>query len=134
MLSRSCLIASHVEERQSQFHIKIFINRRRILKSIYFNQVLAPDEKHMLDGRVIDPKRAKALKKDHKLFVGGLNPDTPTEVIKEYFSKFGEVSIAVKLRLMFFFSRKKGTRCGVDCIFYSMFFSLQSLFVIVMGT
>ena len=32
------------------------------------------------------------MKKDAKLFVGGLNPDTDEDVIKAYFERFGEVS------------------------------------------
>ncbi|KAK9517980.1 hypothetical protein VZT92_023309 [Zoarces viviparus] len=50
-------------------------------------------KEHRLDGRVIDPKKAMAMKKDpvKKIFVGGLNPDTSKEVIQEYFGTFGDV-------------------------------------------
>ncbi|XP_039634382.1 heterogeneous nuclear ribonucleoprotein A/B-like [Perca fluviatilis] len=50
-------------------------------------------KEHRLDGRVIDPRKAMAMKKDpiKKIFVGGLNPDTSKEVIQEYFGTFGEV-------------------------------------------
>lgn len=56
------------------------------------SQVLEQKE-HKLDGRVIDPKRALAIKKEpvKKIFVGGLNPETAKEVIEEYFGAFGEV-------------------------------------------
>lgn len=56
------------------------------------SKVLAQKE-HKLDGRVIDPKRALAIKKEpvKKIFVGGLNPETAKEVIEEYFGAFGEV-------------------------------------------
>ena len=47
---------------------------------------------HYLDGRKIDPKRAQAQRKDGKMFVGGVKSDTDDDKIKEYFSKFGEVS------------------------------------------
>ncbi|XP_073399019.1 heterogeneous nuclear ribonucleoprotein D0-like isoform X3 [Dendrobates tinctorius] len=49
---------------------------------------------HKLNGKVIDPKRAKAMKTKEpvkKIFVGGLSPDTPEEKIREYFGTFGEV-------------------------------------------
>lgn len=50
-------------------------------------------KEHKLDGRVIDPKRALAIKKEpvKKIFVGGLNPETAKEVIEEYFGAFGEI-------------------------------------------
>lgn len=56
-------------------------------------QVLQQKE-HRLDGRQIDPKKAMAMKKDpvKKIFVGGLNPETTEEKIREYFGAFGEVS------------------------------------------
>ena len=57
-------------------------------------KVLAHED-HQLDGRKIDAKKAKALKKECKLFVGGVNPETTDEVIKEYFSEFGEVKIFI---------------------------------------
>lgn len=57
-------------------------------------QVLDQKE-HRLDGRVIDPKKAMAMKKDpvKKIFVGGLNPEATEEKIREYFGEFGEVSV-----------------------------------------
>lgn len=60
--------------------------------TLVFFKVLEQKE-HRLDGRVIDPKKAMAMKKDpvKKIFVGGLNPDTSKEVIQEYFGTFGEV-------------------------------------------
>jgi heterogeneous nuclear ribonucleoprotein A/B/D len=51
-------------------------------------------KEHKLNGKVIDPKRAKAMKTKEpvkKIFVGGLCPDTPEEKIREYFGGFGEV-------------------------------------------
>ncbi|XP_054996510.1 heterogeneous nuclear ribonucleoprotein D0 isoform X4 [Sorex araneus] len=51
-------------------------------------------KEHKLNGKVIDPKRAKAMKTKEpvkKIFVGGLSPDTPEEKIREYFGGFGEV-------------------------------------------
>lgn len=51
-------------------------------------------KEHKLNGKVIDPKRAKAMKTKEpvkKIFVGGLSPDTPEEKIREYFETFGEV-------------------------------------------
>ena len=61
-------------------------------------QVLELKE-HKLDGKLIDPKRAKAMKGKEppkKVFVGGLSPDTPEEEIREYFGQFGEVSFKLK--------------------------------------
>uniref|UniRef100_A0A3B4AWT2 RRM domain-containing protein n=1 Tax=Periophthalmus magnuspinnatus TaxID=409849 RepID=A0A3B4AWT2_9GOBI len=49
---------------------------------------------HKLNGKVIDPKKAKAMKGKEpvkKIFVGGLSPDTPEEKVREYFEAFGEV-------------------------------------------
>ncbi|XP_039629846.1 heterogeneous nuclear ribonucleoprotein A/B-like [Polypterus senegalus] len=50
-------------------------------------------KEHRLDGRQIDPKKAMAMKKDpvKKIFVGGLNPETTEEKIREYFGTFGEI-------------------------------------------
>lgn len=67
-------------------------------------------KEHKLDGKLIDPKRAKALKGKEppkKVFVGGLSPDTSEEQIKEYFGAFGEVRLCggkmcVFLYLMFY--------------------------------
>lgn len=65
---------------------------------VFVSKVLEQKE-HKLDGRVIDPKRALAMKKEpvKKVFVGGLNPDTSKEVIHEYFEAFGEVCLIVRL-------------------------------------
>ncbi|XP_007241113.3 heterogeneous nuclear ribonucleoprotein D0 isoform X1 [Astyanax mexicanus] len=51
-------------------------------------------KEHKLNGKVIDPKKAKAMKSKEpvkKIFVGGLSPDTPEEKIREYFNAYGEV-------------------------------------------
>ncbi|XP_055971676.1 heterogeneous nuclear ribonucleoprotein A/B isoform X2 [Sorex fumeus] len=50
-------------------------------------------KEHRLDGRVIDPKKAMAMKKEpvRKIFVGGLNPEATEEKIREYFREFGEI-------------------------------------------
>lgn len=50
-------------------------------------------KEHILDGRQIDPKKAMAMKKEpqKKIFVGGLNPETTEEKIREYFEPFGEI-------------------------------------------
>lgn len=53
-------------------------------------QVLDQKE-HRLDGRVIDLKKAMAMKKDpvKKIFVGGLNPEATEEKIREYSASLG---------------------------------------------
>ncbi|XP_051960261.1 heterogeneous nuclear ribonucleoprotein A/Bb [Xyrauchen texanus] len=50
-------------------------------------------KEHRLDGRQIDPKKAMAMKKEpvKKIFVGGLNPETTEEKVREYFGAFGEI-------------------------------------------
>ncbi|KAM9541112.1 heterogeneous nuclear ribonucleoprotein D-like isoform 1-T3 [Salvelinus alpinus] len=51
-------------------------------------------KEHKLDGKLIDPKRAKAMKGKEppkKVFVGGLSPDTPEEEIRDYFGAFGDI-------------------------------------------
>lgn len=67
---------------------------------VFVAKVLEQKE-HKLDGRVIDPKRALAMKKEpvKKVFVGGLNPDTSKEVIQEYFEEFGEVYLIASMFL-----------------------------------
>ncbi|NXU52985.1 HNRPD protein, partial [Turnix velox] len=58
------------------------------------DKVVMDQKEHKLNGKVIDPKRAKAMKTKEpvkKIFVGGLSPDTPEEKIREYFGAFGEV-------------------------------------------
>uniref|UniRef100_UPI00398F83F6 heterogeneous nuclear ribonucleoprotein D-like isoform X3 n=1 Tax=Pristiophorus japonicus TaxID=55135 RepID=UPI00398F83F6 len=52
------------------------------------------NKEHKLDGRVIDPKKAQAMKGKEqikKIFVGGLDPDCPEEKVREYFGTFGEI-------------------------------------------
>ncbi|XP_006825377.1 RNA-binding protein squid-like isoform X2 [Saccoglossus kowalevskii] len=56
-------------------------------------KVLQPQE-HKLDGRIIDPKRAKARGGQPpitKIFVGGLNPEYPENELRDYFTKFGAI-------------------------------------------
>lgn len=57
-------------------------------------KVLA-EKAHLLHGRNIDPKRAKARGGREpilKVFVGGLDPTVPESDIKDYFSTFGKVT------------------------------------------
>uniref|UniRef100_A0A2I2Z264 Heterogeneous nuclear ribonucleoprotein A/B n=1 Tax=Gorilla gorilla gorilla TaxID=9595 RepID=A0A2I2Z264_GORGO len=50
-------------------------------------------KEYRLDVRVIDRKKAMAMKKDpvKKIFVKGLNPEATEENIREYFGEFGEI-------------------------------------------
>lgn len=70
-------------------------------------------KEHKLNGKVIDPKRAKAMKTKEpvkKIFVGGLSPDTPEEKIREYFGGFGEVRGKMNclyLQNLFFLHKKQ---------------------------
>ena len=62
----------------------------------YLATKVASQKEHKLNGKVIDPKKAKAMKSKEpvkKIFVGGLSPDTPEEKVREYFGAFGEVHI-----------------------------------------
>lgn len=55
---------------------------------------MSSQKEHKLNGKVIDPKKAKAMKSKEpvkKIFVGGLSPDTPEDKVREYFGAFGEV-------------------------------------------
>nr|XP_055123870.1 heterogeneous nuclear ribonucleoprotein D0-like [Symphalangus syndactylus] len=50
-------------------------------------------KEHKLNGKVIDPKRAKVMKTkkpSKKIFVGDLSPDTPEEKIRKYDGGFSE--------------------------------------------
>lgn len=61
---------------------------------VLFVKKVASQKEHKLNGKVIDPKKAKAMKGKEpvkKIFVGGLSPDTPEEKVREYFGAFGEV-------------------------------------------
>ncbi|CAB3978067.1 heterogeneous nuclear ribonucleo A B-like isoform X2 [Paramuricea clavata] len=52
---------------------------------------------HVIDGKKVDPKKAAPQGKPHnstrtkKIFVGGLKPDTPDEIVRNYFSQYGAV-------------------------------------------
>lgn len=51
-------------------------------------------KEHKLDGKLIDPKRAKAMKGKEppkKVFVGGLHPETTEEQVREYFGNYGTI-------------------------------------------
>lgn len=68
-------------------------------------------EKHILDEKAIDPKRAfprqkhpKMVTKTRKIFVGGLSAETSSEDVKAYFGQYGKVDDAM---LMFDKSTKR---------------------------
>merc|ERR1712202_127230 len=73
-------------ERSRGFGFVLFSNKESVEK------VLAQKE-HMLNGNKIDPKKAQALRKERKLFVGGIKAETENSVIEEYFAKFGEIEL-----------------------------------------
>ncbi|XP_040083455.1 LOW QUALITY PROTEIN: heterogeneous nuclear ribonucleoprotein A/B-like [Oryx dammah] len=66
-------------------------------------------KEHRLDGHVIDPQKAMAMKKDpvKKIFVGGLNPEAIEEKIREYFGKFGEIE-AIELPMDLKSNKRRG--------------------------
>lgn len=71
--------------------------------SFYIKNKVASQKEHKLNGKVIDPKKAKAMKGKEpvkKIFVGGLSPDTPEEKVREYFGAFGEVVRLFFLKLV----------------------------------
>lgn len=82
-------------------------------------------KEHKLDGRVIDPKRALAIKKEpvKKIFVGGLNPETAKEVIEEYFGAFGEVVLFIYIFLNELCISKKKQACVKVIVLKAFFFS-----------
>ena len=52
------------------------------------------ESSHVLQGKTIDPKRAKARTGNEectKVFVGGLDPNLAESDIREYFGRFGKV-------------------------------------------
>jgi squid-like protein len=53
-------------------------------------QVLAAGP-HTVNGKQVDPKRAKARPGIKKIFVGGLDPDLPESDISAHFEKFGKI-------------------------------------------
>lgn len=71
-------------------------NKYNLLLHLLFK--VASQKEHKLNGKVIDPKKAKAMKGKEpvkKIFVGGLSPDTPEEKVREYFGAFGEVNLNI---------------------------------------
>jgi len=71
-------------ERSRGFGFVLFAEKESVEK------VLSTKD-HFLDGRKIDPKRAQAIRKDGKLFVGGISTDTDNDKLKTYFEQFGEI-------------------------------------------
>lgn len=72
----------------------ITLIQQKHYKSVFCFNVQVLNKEHKLDGRVIDPKRAQAMKGKEqikKIFVGGLDPDCPEEKVREYFGTYGEV-------------------------------------------
>lgn len=71
-------------ERSRGFGFVLFADKESVEK------VLTTKD-HFLDGRKIDPKRAQAIRKDGKLFVGGISTETDNDKVKTYFEQFGEI-------------------------------------------
>jgi len=71
-------------ERSRGFGFVLFADKESV------DKVLASKD-HFLDGRKIDPKRAQAIRKDGKLFVGGISTETDNDKVKAYFEVFGEI-------------------------------------------
>ncbi|XP_062870186.1 heterogeneous nuclear ribonucleoprotein D-like [Trichomycterus rosablanca] len=73
--------------------------RSRGFGFVLFRDAISVDKvlelkEHKLDGKLIDPKRAKAMKQKEppkKVFVGGLHPETSEEEVRQYFGSFGEI-------------------------------------------
>jgi len=73
--------------------------RSRGFGFVLFNEAGSVDkviaqETHTLHGRHIDPKRAKARggrEPIKKVFVGGLDPDTPEADIRDFFQQYGKI-------------------------------------------
>lgn len=63
--------------------------------TLLLEQVLDQKERKV-GGHRMNHKKAVTMKKDpmKKIFVGGLNPEATEEKIREYFGKFGEVSVS----------------------------------------
>jgi len=47
--------------------------------------------KHTINGKEVEPKKAKAKPGIKKIFVGGLEPDLPEADIRAYFEKYGKI-------------------------------------------
>ncbi|CAK8687826.1 unnamed protein product [Clavelina lepadiformis] len=84
---RDCTIKKDSKtERSRGFGFVLFADAESVKKVI-------DETNHYLDGRKIDPKRAQAQRKDGKLFVGKVDPETDNEKLKEHFSQFGEIEL-----------------------------------------
>jgi len=73
-------------ERSRGFGFVLFGDKDSVTKVI-------KQSNHFLDGRKIDPKPAQALRKDGKLFAGGISTETDNDKIKEHFEQFGEIEV-----------------------------------------
>uniref|UniRef100_A0A4X2M8B7 RRM domain-containing protein n=1 Tax=Vombatus ursinus TaxID=29139 RepID=A0A4X2M8B7_VOMUR len=82
-----CIIKTDAKGKSRGFGFVLFKDAASVDKVLEFKE-------HKLGGKLIDPKRAKALKRKEsckKVFVGRLSRDISKEQIKEYFGAFGEI-------------------------------------------